>query len=79
MLNRRKGAEIHFAPYEVKVQKMVPESAKVKTVTRCSLLLCSLKHEAAGPHRFLSEDKIFTLMQKKIKMDLSMIRMMSLM
>ncbi|RLU25090.1 hypothetical protein DMN91_003182 [Ooceraea biroi] len=40
---------------------MLSEAAKLKRFARCNLLLCSLKHEAAGRIRFFSDEKIFTV------------------
>ena len=40
---------------------MLSKAAKLKRLARCNLLLCSLKHEAAGRIRFFSDEKIFTV------------------
>lgn len=53
--------DLRYTSYVLKVRQMLSEAAKVKRVARCNLLLCSLKHEAAGRLRFFSDEKIFTV------------------
>ncbi|XP_076626017.1 uncharacterized protein LOC143344146 [Colletes latitarsis] len=53
--------DLRYVSYVLKVRQMLSEAAKLKRLARCNLLLCSLKHEAAGHIRFFSDEKIFTV------------------
>ncbi|CAK9807113.1 Transposable element Tcb1 transposase [Anthophora quadrimaculata] len=53
--------DLRYASYVLKVRQMLSEAAKLKRFARCHLILCSLKHEAAGRIRFFSDEKIFTV------------------
>lgn len=53
--------DLRYTSYVLKVRQMLSEAAKLKRLARCNLLLCSLKHEAAGRIKFFSDEKIFTV------------------
>lgn len=40
--------DLQYTSYVLKIRQMLSESDKLKRLSRCNLLLCSLKHEAAG-------------------------------
>ena len=40
--------DLRYKSYTIKVRQMLSEAARTKRVERCNLLLCSLKHNAAG-------------------------------
>ncbi|XP_011707025.1 PREDICTED: uncharacterized protein LOC105462195 [Wasmannia auropunctata] len=53
--------DLRYNSYTIKVRQMLSEAARTKRVERCNLLLCSLKHNAAGRLKFFSDEKIFTV------------------
>ncbi|XP_011863807.1 PREDICTED: uncharacterized protein LOC105559817 [Vollenhovia emeryi] len=53
--------DLRYTSYVLKVRQMLSEAAKLKRLACCNLLLCSLKHEAAGRIKFFSDEKIFTM------------------
>jgi len=52
---------LRYKSYILKVRQMLSETAKAKRLARCNLLVCSLKHTAAGRIKFFSDEKIFTV------------------
>lgn len=53
--------DLRCKSYVLRVRQMLSAEMKSKRVARCSLLLSSLKHEAAGHLRFFSDEKIFVV------------------
>lgn len=53
--------DLRYKSYVLKVRQMLSASMKEKRVAKCSVLLASIKHEAAGKLRFFSDEKIFTV------------------
>ncbi|XP_019886946.2 uncharacterized protein LOC109610920 [Ooceraea biroi] len=61
IVRRISKEDLKYTSYVLKIRQMLSEAAKLKRFARCNLLLCSLKHEAAGRIRFFSDEKIFTV------------------
>ena len=53
--------DLRYKSYVLKVRQMLSDEMKAKRVARCSLLLTSINHEAAGRIQFFSDEKIFTV------------------
>ncbi|XP_072764892.1 uncharacterized protein [Anoplolepis gracilipes] len=53
--------DLRYKSYVIKVRQMLSETAKMKRVARCHLLLNSLKNEAARRIKFFSDEKIFSV------------------
>ncbi|XP_011135173.1 uncharacterized protein LOC105180667 [Harpegnathos saltator] len=53
--------DLRYTSYVHKVRQMLSKAVKAKRLAICSLLVCSLKNEAASCFKFFSDEKIFIM------------------
>ena len=60
-IRRAVHEDFRYKSYRLKIRQALNDDARAKRLARCELLICSLKHDAAGRLRFFSDEKMFVV------------------